>query len=66
MSAQVFRTCNASRTLQEQLKSTPGMVWSCYAAWMTHYSLVDGTVEEKMLAYNRANREVAILCNHQV
>jgi hypothetical protein len=27
---------------------------------------VDGTVEEKMLAYNRANREVAILCNHQV
>ena len=27
---------------------------------------VDGSVDEKMLAYNRANREVAILCNHQV
>ena len=36
-------------TLQEQLKATP----------------VDGTVDEKMLAYNRANRQVAILCNHQ-
>lgn len=23
------------------------------------------TVEEKILAYNRANRAVAILCNHQ-
>lgn len=23
------------------------------------------TVEEKLLAYNRANRAVAILCNHQ-
>ena len=47
---QVFRTYNASHTLQEQLKNTP----------------VDGTVEEKLLAYNRANREVAVLCNHQV
>jgi hypothetical protein len=37
-------------TLQEQLKKTP----------------VDGSVEEMMLAYNSANREVAILCNHQV
>ena len=36
--------------LQEQLKTTP----------------VDGTIEEKMLAYERANRTVAVLCNHQV
>jgi len=46
----VFRTYNASITLQKQLKATP----------------VDGTIEEKMLAYQRANRQVAILCNHQV
>ncbi|KAJ3072951.1 DNA topoisomerase 1 [Podochytrium sp. JEL0797] len=26
---------------------------------------VDGSVQEKLLAYNRANRQVAILCNHQ-
>jgi DNA topoisomerase-1 len=50
LTAKVFRTFNASITLQEQLKATP----------------VDGTVDEKMLAYNRANREVAVLCNHQV
>eukprot|EP00039_Didymoeca_costata_P010845 m.147065 g.147065 ORF g.147065 m.147065 type:complete len:747 (+) comp14981_c1_seq1:175-2415(+) len=49
LTAKTFRTYNASITLQEQLKATP----------------VDGTQEEKMLAYNRANREVAVLCNHQ-
>eukprot|EP00051_Salpingoeca_urceolata_P028194 m.485539 g.485539 ORF g.485539 m.485539 type:complete len:798 (+) comp23870_c0_seq1:199-2592(+) len=49
LTAKVFRTYNASITLDEQLKLTP----------------VDGTIEEKMLAYNRANRQVAILCNHQ-
>lgn len=49
LSAKVFRTYNASVTLQEQLLPTP----------------VDGTLEEKVLAYNRANREVAVLCNHQ-
>lgn len=25
----------------------------------------DATVPEKLLAYNRANRAVAVLCNHQ-
>lgn len=49
LSAKVFRTYNASFTMQEELKKTPS----------------DGTVAEKVLAYNRANREVAILCNHQ-
>jgi len=49
LTAKVFRTYNASHTFQEQLKNTP----------------VSGTVNEKILAYNRANREVAILCNHQ-
>ncbi|KAF9132070.1 DNA topoisomerase 1 [Mortierella sp. 14UC] len=50
LTAKVFRTYNASFTFQDQLeKLTPK----------------DGTVAEKLLAYNRANREVAILCNHQ-
>ncbi|KAI8603692.1 hypothetical protein EDD21DRAFT_368322, partial [Dissophora ornata] len=50
LTAKVFRTYNASFTLQDQLqKLTP----------------VNGTVAEKLLTYNRANREVAILCNHQ-
>ncbi|XP_064187192.1 DNA topoisomerase I, mitochondrial isoform X1 [Anguilla rostrata] len=50
LSAKVFRTFNASTTLQEQLNK------------LTH---VDMSVDEKILSYNRANRAVAILCNHQ-
>ena len=49
LSAKVFRTYNASFTFQEQLKNTPK----------------DASVADKVLAYNRANREVAVLCNHQ-
>ncbi|KJE92806.1 DNA topoisomerase I, variant [Capsaspora owczarzaki ATCC 30864] len=49
LTAKVFRTYNASITLQEQLKLTP----------------TDGSIHEKVLAYNRANRAVAVLCNHQ-
>ena len=49
LSAKVFRTYNASWTFQIQLKNTPK----------------DGSVQEKIAAYNTANREVAILCNHQ-
>ncbi|CAH0404957.1 unnamed protein product [Chilo suppressalis] len=50
LTAKVFRTYNASITLQRQLDE-----------------LTDGDVSipEKILAYNRANRAVAILCNHQ-
>ncbi|KPP64371.1 hypothetical protein Z043_117292, partial [Scleropages formosus] len=50
LTAKVFRTYNASTTLQEQLSklTSPNM-----------------TLEEKLLSYNRANRAVAILCNHQ-
>jgi DNA topoisomerase-1 len=50
LTAKVFRTYNASHTLQTQLDEL---------------SDEDGTVHEKMLSYNRANRMVAILCNHQ-
>ncbi|XP_013917334.1 PREDICTED: DNA topoisomerase 1 isoform X2 [Thamnophis sirtalis] len=50
LTAKVFRTYNASITLQQQLKelTTP-----------------DDNVPAKILSYNRANRAVAILCNHQ-
>lgn len=50
LSAKVFRTYNASRTLQEQLDQ------------MTNGK---DSVNDKILSYNRANRAVAILCNHQ-
>lgn len=50
MTAKVFRTYNASITFQQQLdQGTPDK----------------GTVQEKLNAYNHANRMVAILCNHQ-
>ncbi|OCF38236.1 DNA topoisomerase I [Kwoniella heveanensis CBS 569] len=49
LTAKVFRTYNASWTFQKQLKNTPK----------------NGTVAEKIAAYNTANRDVAILCNHQ-
>nr|SVE91634.1 EOG090X0296 [Daphnia sinensis] len=50
LTAKVFRTFNASNTLQEQLDSLTDP---------------NSSVTEKILAYNRANRAVAILCNHQ-
>jgi DNA topoisomerase-1 len=50
LTAKVFRTYNASFTLQEQLDKLTDP---------------DYSVQEKILAYNRANRAVAILCNHQ-
>ncbi|KAJ9111343.1 hypothetical protein QFC19_001111 [Naganishia cerealis] len=49
LTAKVFRTYNASWTFQEQLEFTPK----------------NGTVQEKIAAYNKANKDVAILCNHQ-
>ena len=50
LTAKVFRTFNASKTFQELLDDgTPEK----------------GTVQEKLNAYNKANRMVAILCNHQ-
>ncbi|KAK9517018.1 hypothetical protein VZT92_024915 [Zoarces viviparus] len=50
LTAKVFRTYNASITLQQQLKQ------------LTNKS---DNEPEKLLSYNRANRAVAILCNHQ-
>jgi hypothetical protein len=50
LTAKVFRTYNASKTLQDQLDLLTESAAS---------------VPEKILAYNRANRQVALLCNHQ-
>ncbi|KAF9450440.1 hypothetical protein P691DRAFT_773934 [Macrolepiota fuliginosa MF-IS2] len=50
LTAKVFRTFNASITFQHLLDEEP---------------LANATLQEKLNAYNRANREVAILCNHQ-
>ena len=50
LTAKVFRTFNASLTFQDLLDNgTPEK----------------GTVQEKLNAYNDANRMVAVLCNHQ-
>ncbi|XP_076841571.1 DNA topoisomerase I, mitochondrial isoform X2 [Brachyhypopomus gauderio] len=50
LTAKVFRTYNASITLQQQLREL---------------SISSESVAEKLLSYNRANRAVAVLCNHQ-
>ncbi|KAL6077821.1 DNA topoisomerase I [Balamuthia mandrillaris] len=50
LTAKVFRTYNASITLEKELAKPIDP---------------EATVAEKVLFYNRANREVAILCNHQ-
>jgi len=49
LSAKVFRTYNASITLEQELPALDAGL----------------SIDEKVLEYNRANREVAILCNHQ-
>lgn len=50
LTAKVFRTFNASKTLQEQLNLLTNP---------------EDTATAKLLSYNRANRAVAVLCNHQ-
>lgn len=54
LSAKVFRTYNASKTLQSELrKHESSPTWK------------NLSMPEKVIEYNNANREVAILCNHQ-
>lgn len=50
LTAKVFRTFNASITFQRLLDEN---------------GLENATLQEKLNAYNKANRLVAILCNHQ-
>lgn len=49
LTAKVFRTYNASKTMQDLIRLIPN----------------EGTPAEKLVKFNAANREVAILCNHQ-
>ncbi|KAF2288390.1 hypothetical protein GH714_007214 [Hevea brasiliensis] len=49
LTAKVFRTYNASITLDEKL----------------YEETEDGDVTEKVVIYQQANKEVAIICNHQ-
>ena len=49
LTAKVFRTYNASKTMQDQIDIIEN----------------EGTVAEKVAKFNAANRTVAILCNHQ-
>lgn len=49
LTAKVFRTYNASRTLDMLLQDTDP----------------DDKIQAKLVFYNRCNRDVAILCNHQ-
>lgn len=51
LTAKVFRTYNASITLEKELPSAA--------------DLIGLSVQDKIVRYNAANREVAILCNHQ-
>jgi len=51
LTAKVFRTYNASATLQKELDNLQPQDLD--------------TQDQKFLSFNRANREVAILCNHQ-
>ncbi|KAI8969221.1 hypothetical protein BDF20DRAFT_893807 [Mycotypha africana] len=50
LSAKVFRTYNASYTFQKELD---------------RLTQADDSMVDKLLSYNRANRQVAVLCNHQ-
>jgi len=50
LTAKVFRTYNASITFQQLLDEE---------------DLKNASLQEKLNAYNNANRKVAILCNHQ-
>ncbi|KAK0461067.1 DNA topoisomerase I [Desarmillaria tabescens] len=52
LTAKVFRTYNASITFQQLLDEKEA-------------DLKNATLQEKLNAYNHANRLVAILCNHQ-
>mmetsp|Transcript_400 Transcript_400/g.738 ORF Transcript_400/g.738 Transcript_400/m.738 type:complete len:806 (-) Transcript_400:23-2440(-) len=52
LTAKVFRTYNASKTLCEELRRDED-------------TIIGKSIPEKIRYYNSANRQVAILCNHQ-
>lgn len=54
LTAKVFRTYNASWTMQQELKKLE-----------SNKIALTGTPAQKAQLYNAANRTVAILCNHK-
>lgn len=62
LTAKVFRTYNASITLQSQLQE---LTAELYDRKKNAKGDEPVTQAELLLAYNRANRKVALLCNHQ-
>lgn len=68
LTAKVFRTFNASNTLQEQLNKltdAKSSITEKVRNFMRVFILEVLKLCWQILAYNRANRAVAILCNHQ-
>ena len=68
LTAKVFRTFNASNTLQEQLDKLTdpkSSVTEKVVLKITSHTMLVLILFLQILAYNRANRAVAILCNHQ-
>jgi len=61
LSAKVFRTHNASVTLEQELQKLENFQLADQRANIT----VDSTVHEKKYFYDVCNKEVAILCNHK-
>ncbi|MQL82354.1 hypothetical protein Taro_014828, partial [Colocasia esculenta] len=69
LTAKVFRTYNASITLDEMFSALGSQYTSCLLINITVLQLnketKGGTVQEKLAIYQQANKEVAIICNHQ-
>ena len=67
----LLQTASLNKHLTEYMKGLTAKVFRTFNASMTFQDLLDrgtpekGTVQEKLNAYNHANRMVAILCNHQ-
>ncbi|KAJ7924855.1 DNA topoisomerase I [Mycena leptocephala] len=64
-------TAGLNKHLQSEMKGLTAKVFRTYNASITFQRLLDenalenATLQEKLNAYNKANREVAILCNHR-
>jgi len=62
LSAKVFRTHNASTTLQQELAKTENFK---LAVGTTNINKYGSAVHEKKYFYDSCNKQVAILCNHK-
>lgn len=67
LSAKVFRTYNASITLQQELPKEVEQYKQHIQSIKKENNLVeaDTYLDDMITLYNNANRQVALLCNHQ-